>query len=187
MHLSPLLAASQNPLPSLIIFMLIPVAMYFLLIRPQRRRQRETAALQSAIEVGDEIMTTSGVYGFITSFDGDIAWLEIDDNVQIRIARLLERRPGEAPGRSVGAGVLRHVRNLFRETGGWRGWGGAGGSSRSRRSSRISATSREPGEVQVWMGASARCDWGKPGQSGMPGENTRSPCSACNASTWRRC
>ena len=57
MHLSPLLAASQNPLPSLIIFMLIPVAMYFLLIRPQRRRQRETAALQSAIEVGDEIMT----------------------------------------------------------------------------------------------------------------------------------
>jgi preprotein translocase subunit SecD len=32
-------------------------------------------------------MTTSGVYGFITGFDGDIAWLEIDDNVQIRIAR----------------------------------------------------------------------------------------------------
>ena len=74
MHLSPLLAASQNPLPSLIIFMLIPVAMYFLLIRPQRRRQRETAALQSAIEVGDEIMTTSGVYGFITSFDGALTW-----------------------------------------------------------------------------------------------------------------
>lgn len=92
MHLSPLLAASQNPLPSLIIFMLIPVAMYFLLIRPQRRRQRETAALQSAIEVGDEIMTTSGVYGFITSFDGDIAWLEIDDNVQIRVARAAVQR-----------------------------------------------------------------------------------------------
>jgi preprotein translocase subunit YajC len=89
MHLSPLLAASSNsnPLPSLIIFMLIPVAMYFLLIRPQRRRQREAVALQSAIEVGDEVMTTSGVYGFITSFEGEIAWLEIDDNVQIRIAK----------------------------------------------------------------------------------------------------
>lgn len=99
MHLSPLLAASQNPLPSLIIFMLIPVAMYFLLIRPQRRRQRETAALQSAIEVGDEIMTTSGVYGFITSFDGDIAWLEIDDNVQIRIARqAIQRNVDTAKG-----------------------------------------------------------------------------------------
>ena len=99
MHLSPLLAASQNPLPSLIIFMLIPVAMYFLLIRPQRRRQRETAALQSAIEVGDEIMTTSGVYGFLTSFDGDIAWLEIDDNVQIRIARqAIQRKVDTAKG-----------------------------------------------------------------------------------------
>ena len=80
MHLSLILAAeNSNPLPSLIIFMLIPVAMYFLLIRPQRRRQREAVALQSAIEVGDEVMTTSGVYGFITSFEGDIAWLEIDD------------------------------------------------------------------------------------------------------------
>lgn len=100
MHLSPLLAASQSsPLPSLVIFMLIPVAMYFLLIRPQRRRQREAVALQSAIEVGDEIMTTSGVYGFVTSFDGDIAWLEVDDNVQIRIARqAIQRKVDTAKG-----------------------------------------------------------------------------------------
>ena len=100
MHLSLILAAdSSNPLPSLIIFMLIPVAMYFLLIRPQRRRQREAVALQSAIEVGDEIMTTSGVYGFVTSFDGDIAWLEIDDNVQIRIAKQsIQRKVDTAKG-----------------------------------------------------------------------------------------
>jgi preprotein translocase subunit YajC len=74
------------------IFLLIPVAMYFLLIRPQRRRQREQAAMQSAIDVGDEIMTTSGLYGFITGFDGDIVWLEIDDNVQIRVARAAVQR-----------------------------------------------------------------------------------------------
>lgn len=71
----------------LIMFMLIPLAMYFLLIRPQRRRQREQASMQSAIEIGDEVMTTSGMYGFVTGFDGDIAWLEIDDNIQIRVAR----------------------------------------------------------------------------------------------------
>ncbi|MCY7300467.1 MAG: preprotein translocase subunit YajC [Ilumatobacteraceae bacterium] len=100
MHLSLILAAeSSNPLPSLIIFMLIPVAMYFLLIRPQRRRQREAVALQRAIEVGDEVMTTSGVYGFITSFEGDIAWLEIDDNVQIRIAKQsIQRKVDTAKG-----------------------------------------------------------------------------------------
>jgi preprotein translocase subunit YajC len=69
------------------IFLLIPVAMYFLLIRPQRRRMREQQALQSQLEVGDEVITTSGVYGFITGFEDDRIWLEIDDDVQIRIAR----------------------------------------------------------------------------------------------------
>ena len=81
------------------IFLLIPVAMYFLLIRPQRRRQREQAAMQSSIDVGDEVMTTSGLYGFITGFDGDIVWLEIDDNVQIRVARgAVQRKVDTAKG-----------------------------------------------------------------------------------------
>jgi preprotein translocase subunit YajC len=102
MLLSSVLAASNsNPLPSLIIFMLIPVAMYFLLIRPQRRRQREAVALQSAIEIGDEVMTTSGLYGFVTGFEGDLAWLEIDDNVQIRIARqAIQRKVDTSKGES---------------------------------------------------------------------------------------
>ena len=85
-----LVAASQSGgsgIMSLLILMLIPLAMYFLLIRPQKRRQRDALSLQKAIEVGDEVMTTSGIYGFVTGFDGDVAWLEIDDNVQIRIAR----------------------------------------------------------------------------------------------------
>lgn len=69
------------------ILLLIPLALYFLMIRPQRRRMREQAALQSGLEVGDEIVTTSGLYGFITGFDEDRVWLEIDDDVQIRLAR----------------------------------------------------------------------------------------------------
>jgi len=85
--------------PTLIIFMLIPLAMYFLLIRPQKRRQREAVALQSSIEIGDEVMTTSGVYGFVTGFEGEIAWLEVDDNVQIRIARqAIQRKVDTAKG-----------------------------------------------------------------------------------------
>jgi len=101
MHLSPVLAESSNPLPSLIIFMLIPVAMYFLLIRPQKKRQREAVALQNAIEIGDEVMTTSGMYGFVTGFEGDLAWLEIDDNVQVRIARqAIQRKVDTSKGES---------------------------------------------------------------------------------------
>jgi len=96
-----LLAAenSGGGFTSILILMLIPLAMYFLLIRPQKRRQREAQLLQKAIEVGDEIMTTSGVYGFVTGFDGDVAWLEIDDNVQIRIARqAIQRKVDTATG-----------------------------------------------------------------------------------------
>jgi preprotein translocase subunit YajC len=71
------------------ILLLIPVGMYFLLIRPQRRRRQEAQKLQSSIGVGDEIVTTSGVYGFITAVEEDtgIIWLEVDDDVQIRISR----------------------------------------------------------------------------------------------------
>lgn len=71
----------------LLIFAVIGLVMYFLLIRPQRRRQREAVALQRAIEVGDEIVTTSGIYGFVTELDGDIAWIEVDSDVQMRISR----------------------------------------------------------------------------------------------------
>lgn len=70
------------------ILLLIPFAMYFFLIRPQRRRAKEQQDLQRSIQVGDEVVTTSGVFGTITGEDGDSRfWLEIDDDVQIRIAR----------------------------------------------------------------------------------------------------
>ena len=43
--------------------------------------------MQSSLEVGDEVMTTSGIYGFITGFEDDRIWIEIDDDVQIRVNR----------------------------------------------------------------------------------------------------
>ena len=83
----------------LILLALIPLAMYFLMIRPQRRRMRDQQALQSSIGVGDEVITTSGIYGFITGDGRRQFWLEIDDNVQIRIARpRSSARSTPAPG-----------------------------------------------------------------------------------------
>jgi len=76
----------------LFFFGLIFVAMYFLLIRPQRRRTREAQALNRALAEGDEVQTASGIVGFITGFDkedqaGDVAWIEIAENVEIRVMR----------------------------------------------------------------------------------------------------
>jgi preprotein translocase subunit YajC len=91
MHFLSILASSDDssgsPLPSLILLALIPLALYFFMIRPQRRRVRDQQALQRSIGVGDEVITTSGIFGFITGEEGDKFWLEIDDDVQIRIAR----------------------------------------------------------------------------------------------------
>lgn len=100
MYVLSMIAASSGggSIVSLLFLPLIFVAMYFLMIRPQRRRQKATAQLQSTIEVGDEVMTTSGVYGFVTGFDGEIAWLEVDDNVQIRVARAAIQRRVDTAG-----------------------------------------------------------------------------------------
>lgn len=67
----------------------IGAAMYFLLIRPQKRRMREQQGLLKAIEEGDEIITSGGIYGFVTAIDGDVLWVEIDHDkkVEIRIHR----------------------------------------------------------------------------------------------------
>jgi preprotein translocase subunit YajC len=93
MHLLSTLASSDNggnggaAVVQLGILLLIPLALYFLMIRPQRRRMRQQNELQTSLEVGDEVITTSGVYGFITGFEEDRVWLEIDDDVQIRLTR----------------------------------------------------------------------------------------------------
>ena len=76
----------------LLFFGLIFVAMYFLLIRPQRRRTREAQELTRALEMGDQVQTASGLIGFIAGFDkedeaGDVVWIDIAENVEVRVLR----------------------------------------------------------------------------------------------------
>ena len=105
MQLALLLASADdssggNILISLIPFLIIGFVMYLLLIRPQRRKMREQADLQASVGVGDEVITTSGLYGFITGEDEDngLFWLEIDDDVQIRIAKAAVQRRIDTSG-----------------------------------------------------------------------------------------
>jgi len=71
----------------LVFFALIFVAMYFLLIRPQRRRMREAQQLQRSIGEGDEVLLTSGMYGFVAAIEGDVIWLDIAEGVEVRVSR----------------------------------------------------------------------------------------------------
>jgi len=85
------LAASSSGGSSLtlLFFILIPLGMYFLMIRPQQRRARELRQMQSALGPGAEVMTGSGIYGTVTEIDteDDTVVLEISSEVHVRFAR----------------------------------------------------------------------------------------------------
>jgi len=71
----------------LVFFGAIFAAMYFLLLRPQRRRVRDAQGLQKSISENDEVVLNSGVLGFVSAIDGDIVWLDIADGVEIRVLK----------------------------------------------------------------------------------------------------
>jgi len=70
------------------IFVLALLALvWFMLIRPQRRRQQEAQRLLETISVGKEIVTAGGLFGTVTAVDGDEVRVEIADGVEVRLAK----------------------------------------------------------------------------------------------------
>lgn len=82
-------AKAGSSLISLALPLLMIVGFYFLLIRPQRNRQRAQQALLSALEVGDEVMTSGGIFGTIVEIDEDegVLTVEIAPGTRIRMIR----------------------------------------------------------------------------------------------------
>jgi preprotein translocase subunit YajC len=69
-------------------FILVLLAlMWFLLIRPQRRRQLEAKKMIDSLEVGKEIVTAGGLYGTITDMEDDELRVEVAEGVEVRIAK----------------------------------------------------------------------------------------------------
>lgn len=62
---------------------------YFLLIRPQRTRQRKQQELQTSLAVGDEVQTIGGIYGTIEYFDEEsgTAVIQVEGGGKLRVAR----------------------------------------------------------------------------------------------------
>jgi preprotein translocase subunit YajC len=70
------------------IFILVLLAVFwFMLIRPQRRRQLESQKLVNSLAVGKEVVTAGGLYGTIKALDDDEVRVEIADGVEVRIAK----------------------------------------------------------------------------------------------------
>ena len=80
-------AAGPNPLASFVPIILIFVIMYFLLFRPQMKRQKEQAKLVSTLKTGDRVITASGIHGLISNVKDNTVILKIADNVKIEIEK----------------------------------------------------------------------------------------------------
>jgi preprotein translocase subunit YajC len=66
---------------------LFVVIFYFLLIRPQQKKQKEHQAMLSKLAAGDEIVTAGGILGRIVEIRDDFITVEIAENVRIKVQR----------------------------------------------------------------------------------------------------
>jgi preprotein translocase subunit YajC len=75
-----------NPIVSLLILGLPIAAIFYLMVIPQRKQRAKQQAFLAKLGVGDEVVTSGGVYGTITYIEDGVAHLEVDTDVVIRVA-----------------------------------------------------------------------------------------------------
>lgn len=84
-----------------ITMVIIFVIFYFLLIRPQQKKQKELKAMLDNLAYGDMVLTTGGIHGKITGLTDTVVTLEIADKVRIKVARSaiggILQKSGSAP------------------------------------------------------------------------------------------
>ena len=83
-------AAGSSPGGDLMAFLpmvAIFVVFYFLLIRPQQKRSKETKAMLGALQKGDEIVTAGGIVGKVTKLTDAYATVEVAANVEMTVQR----------------------------------------------------------------------------------------------------
>ncbi len=64
---------------------IIAVLFYFLLIRPQQKKQKEHQALVSAVKTGDKVVTNAGIHGIVSNVKETTLLLKVADNVKIEM------------------------------------------------------------------------------------------------------
>ena len=74
-------------LVSLMPIVAIGLLFWLLIIRPASRRQKELSRMQSALEVGDEVMLTSGIFARVASTEGEHLRVEVAAGVTLEVAR----------------------------------------------------------------------------------------------------
>ena len=79
----------SSPLAALLPFLLVGAALYFIMIRPQKKRMQQQQSLLGRLEVGDEVLTIGGIFGVIRHIDeeGDEMTIEVAPGNTLRIVK----------------------------------------------------------------------------------------------------
>lgn len=80
-------AQAVNPIVNLFPLILIFVIFYFLLIRPQKAKEKEHKKMLGSLNKNDEVVTSSGIHGTIINIKDNSVILRIDDNVKIELEK----------------------------------------------------------------------------------------------------
>jgi preprotein translocase subunit YajC len=78
---------NPNLLPQLLFYASILAIFYFIVLLPSRRQRQKVQEFQSKLKVGDQVITTGGIYGQITKLEDRSVHLLIAEKVRIQIAR----------------------------------------------------------------------------------------------------
>ena len=80
-------AGGLNALSPFVMFGLLGVIMYYMMIRPQAKRQKEQARLISALKTGDRVVTASGIHGIISNVKDTTVIVKVADNVKLEMEK----------------------------------------------------------------------------------------------------
>ncbi|SHN60002.1 preprotein translocase subunit YajC [Desulfovibrio litoralis] len=83
-------AAAQGGLggfASFVPLILMFAIFYFLIIRPQQKKNKEYKEMQASLKVGDKVITAGGMYGEITEIKGDLAVVDLGNKVVVTVGR----------------------------------------------------------------------------------------------------
>jgi preprotein translocase subunit YajC len=75
----------SNPLTAFLPLILIFVIFYFFMIRPQVRKQKELSSYRNALQKGDKVVTTGGIFGKIVDVKDNVVTVDVGGDIKLRI------------------------------------------------------------------------------------------------------
>ena len=83
--------AAVSPVEQIIQMIGLPVAIlgiaYFMILRPQQKRQKETEAMLASIRKGDRVLTQGGIFGVVVGTKDDVVVLKVSDDLKMEFSR----------------------------------------------------------------------------------------------------